>query len=1088
MTRPLYLEIKDSADQGDLGRTFVSVMGWGAPSAVPVRTQAAGEFWNGRVIANLKGFSVLLIDTDEMPETSVQRDVDKELFKQFAERITIFKSPSKTSWLWPRKRASGFLAAEKFEYATGTMPDYLAQKLAAISFKVSDHSRGITLGEVRDKVRGQFDTSAVTKKFYDDFKKQHESLTKQIVGLPESDAHSYSSLMLNRLMFIYFLQKKEFINGDPNYLRNCLDKVQRLNTDVKFYSFYKDLLKSLFFDGLNQQPHNFSNPKIAEILGDPPYINGGIFGANELEQQYADDIDIPDQAFEDIFNLFDSYRWHLDTSPTGNQNEINPEVIGYIFEQYINYTANGKRDKGAYYTPQDVCAFMAKSTIVPFLIEKLQNLGAKPEALLKISPQEFLNTEILHGWSHEKESWLDIPDVLQSTWHQSPSSWSTLDKAESDDSLCLPGESWVEVFHRRELATDLLVRLRDQEIGRSPSDYVTYPLNGILLLSEYLSQHASQDELTAFWIELSEVSIIDPTCGSGAFLFAAMEVLEDVYFALLDGMARLGLNQNSNTLLSLEKFGPVSLNLKYAVRKKIAIRNLYGTDLMPEAIETAKLRLFLSLAACLETAEDIEPLPDLDFNFKVANLVVGFYDQKDSWRISQDLFIQDSLLSLDKEIQVFKELHRSFVSNTASQHPDNFHELKRELQSASKRLREICDALYLESIGIEKSASQNWIAVNVPFHWFIEFPEIVEKGGFDIVLGNPPYIKKSDMSTQARATIQGYKTDDCPDFYSICYERSIQLLHPQGRHCMIVMISLSCGSKFASLRSVIDGHNGSEWWSTYGSRPDSLFNGIDVRNTILNLAPGSQKFSSAHRLYNKVTRAYLFNALEYAAIDRSGGDIPNRGGIGSGLVSFVNSSVRPVKQLSSDKLFTMKSIGYWYPVLPYPTPKLDEHLNPIQERHDRLIPIHLQEGEERDLAISLLAGKASFFWWLSTSNNMDNTATYASEMLPLIAKIEASPLLLSASKKVLTDSEDNYFALKYQQKHTVNVRWINCRESTDAFEEELFRLLGLEGEWRNLNIWYRQTLYCVSDDSGGKHLSWDNASKLIDWYKLNFSS
>jgi type I restriction-modification system DNA methylase subunit len=1065
-------------------------MGWGAPTGGSVRTQAVGQFWQGKLIANLKGFNVILLELDEMPDTSVQREVDKAFFKQFAERITIFQTPTLTSWLWPRKRSSGFLAAEKYEHATGSIPDYLSQKLAAISFTVSDHTRGITLGQVRDKVRGQFDTSAVTKKFYEDFKTQHEALTSQIQGLPETQAHSYSSLLLNRLMFIYFLQKKEFINNDANYLRTCLEQLQKLNTDVKFYSFYKDLLRTLFFDGLNRQPHEFTDPKIAEILGDPPYINGGIFGASEIEQTF--EIEIPDKAFEDIFNLFDSYRWHLDTSPTGNSNEINPEVIGYIFEQYINYTADGKKDKGAYYTPKDVCGYMARSTIIPHLLGTLGQIDSGLHDLVKLSAKDFITSDMLHGWDSSKQNWSLLPDELLRCWNDDPAQWAFLDELEFDADVNLPGETWVETLHRRERVDRLLGDLSSGAIGQHADDFVTYPLEGLGLLDTYLRHHAGDVVLNEFWITLEKLKLIDPTCGSGAFLFGAMEVLEDVYSALLAGVKRTGTDLGNLSNFNIEMTAPTQSNERYFIRKAIAIHNLYGTDIMPDAIETAKLRLFLSLVACLETKEQLEPLPDLDFNLKVANLVVGFYDADDSARISQDLWIRSSLDDLKPQIEQFKLLHSSFNELSKSASHTNIHLAKKEVKEASRVLRNLCNEIYRQSIDSEMSI-EDWVEANTPFHWFIEFPEIIENGGFDIVIGNPPYIRKSKLSLEIQSTLIGYETfrdkNPCPDFYAVCYERSLQILKPSGRHSMIVMLSLACGEKFAPLRNLIAQRGASEWWSTFGRLPDGLFAGARVRNTILTLSKGKQQFSTSHNIFTKQGRGHLLTTLNYTPVPRHAGECPNRGGIAHNIVDRINKSWRvpspvegPVKSV-----YTLRTASYWYPILPSKVPIIDDDLVPRKEKHEGLLEIVLRNFAESSLGLVLLGSKLSYLFFSSTSDDLNCGPQYGEKVLGLLSELtdieEVSgfvPLVTSAAK-------DNYFATKNDGKLYLNIRWSSLRAHTDLFEKALLGQIGLEQDRRALNIWYRQTMRSGGDGPKSIPVSADKAKEYIDWYRKNIN-
>ena len=77
------------------------------------------------------------------------------------------------------------------------------------------------------------------------------------------------------------------------------------------------------------------------------------------------EIHIPDEAFAQIFNFFDAYQWHLDDRPLRNDNEINPDVLGYIFEKYIN-----QKQMGAYYTKEDITGYISRNTVIPFLFDQ----------------------------------------------------------------------------------------------------------------------------------------------------------------------------------------------------------------------------------------------------------------------------------------------------------------------------------------------------------------------------------------------------------------------------------------------------------------------------------------------------------------------------------------------------------------------------------------------------------------------------------------------------------------------------------------------------------------------------------------------
>ena len=136
--------------------------------------------------------------------------------------------------------------------------------------------------------------------------------------------------MLNRLMFIYFIQRKHFLDNDPNYLRNKLSEVKKSLGENKYFSFYKSFLLTLFHKGLGSPERN---PESDKLLGKIPYLNGGLFDVHQLEVKY-ETIDIPDKAFESIFEFFDQYEWHLDSRVKAKGNEINPEFRIYLREIY----------------------------------------------------------------------------------------------------------------------------------------------------------------------------------------------------------------------------------------------------------------------------------------------------------------------------------------------------------------------------------------------------------------------------------------------------------------------------------------------------------------------------------------------------------------------------------------------------------------------------------------------------------------------------------------------------------------------------------------------------------------------------------
>ena len=209
-----------------------------------------------------------------------------------------------------------------------------------------------------------FDVEKVTRRFYDRFKKGHQAFLCFIEGIGNlADREWYASLMLNRMMFIYFVQKRGFLDNNTNYLRDRLEKVRQRQGEGRFISFYRLFLLKLFHEGLGQ-PEADRAPELAELLGQVPYLNGGLFDVHDLERDNPE-IHIPDEAFAQIFDFFDAYQWHLDDRPLRKDNEINPDVLGYIFEKYIN-----QKQMGAYYTKEDITGYISRNTVIPFLFDQ----------------------------------------------------------------------------------------------------------------------------------------------------------------------------------------------------------------------------------------------------------------------------------------------------------------------------------------------------------------------------------------------------------------------------------------------------------------------------------------------------------------------------------------------------------------------------------------------------------------------------------------------------------------------------------------------------------------------------------------------
>jgi hypothetical protein len=351
----------------DLKRLFIEELGWDNASLPCQNIITDGESFTLSPLAQKRGVAVLRCSPDKegkIPSRAALLKIEKEAAKIVHEHLLIFADAGENAltWLWVSRVPGEPIRSRTHTWHKGQSTESLRQKLGQIVWSL-EQEEAITLTDVITGLRKAFDRDRVTKQFYDKFKKQHDDFSEFIKGLSETaDKEWYSSLTLNRLMFVYFIQKKGFLDGDENYLANRLKTIQETVGKGKFHSFYRVFLRRLFHEGLGK-PKAKRDRALTNLIGDIPYLNGGLFALHELEESHPD-IDVSDEAFERLFRFFDEWDWHLDNRPLRSGKEINPDVLGYIFEKYIN-----QKQMGAYYTKEDITGYISKNTVIPHLLE-----------------------------------------------------------------------------------------------------------------------------------------------------------------------------------------------------------------------------------------------------------------------------------------------------------------------------------------------------------------------------------------------------------------------------------------------------------------------------------------------------------------------------------------------------------------------------------------------------------------------------------------------------------------------------------------------------------------------------------------------
>lgn len=1041
-------EIWALLDANDLTRLFER-LGWDRPSKLLGAVDVPETGLRAEMVAAKLGVGVWRVDSPTIPPRPAQHRVARVLSQHTTEHLIVFVSDDGHLWLWPEQRASGVgyrLVAHR--HTRGRRNHDLLQRLADTEFKLEDDD-SLTVLHVLERVRRSFNVERVTKRFYGEFKKHHDRLTDQIEGIEGADDRGwYASVLLNRLMFVYFVQRKGFLDNDSEYLRTRLSLVrQRYDADEPC-AFFGRFLLPFFHQALGLPPteRTYDDAAIEQIIGTVPYVNGGIFEPHPLE--ICNSIVIADTALEEVLDFFDAYRWQLDERPTGKPDEINPDVLGYIFEQHIN-----QKQQGAYYTKADVTGYMSEVTILPVLVDRLLEAGLdSPLVLLSADPDRYLPESLRHGIDRA------LPDGL-----------TPGDRA--DPSYGLPGETWSEVLDRHAHYARLRRRLEDQSV-ETVNEAVTANVALRPLLADYLRMGNAHETQLAF-DALRRLTVCDPTCGSGAFLFAALDLLDEMYQAVLDRAFELDLEGHGTLAFRDEAWK--HRNERYWALKTICLNNLYGVDLMPEAAEIARLRLFLKLAAQIDDVEDLEPLPDLDLNIKWGNLLVGIADLADAdSRFGHDAIAQRSIPDISERVKAVSHMFPNFIAAQASTGDrGRASELKAEMLTALDDMRSELDEM-LHTARAEHHDLNSWVDSHVPFHWFIEFPSIFTKGGFDAIIGNPPYISAKKITDYRW---QGFRTGACPDIYAPCVERSSGLLTSKGRFSMILPHSVSFSGRFQVLRNLLRLRFPEAWASSYARIPAGLFtNDTRVRNTIfVGRADGARdrgRFGVMHttrcRRWISEYRPHLFETTRYTTPEPS---------LASEFWPFVDSTelatvfARLVQecgagigQLTMPRNGTarlgFKTNAYnWLSVFADEPPAEDQFGRPTPQTE--ISWLNFPTEPLRDLALICLAGKWAYAWWVTYGDDFHVTKRLLESFpvnLQKLAKSSQAVRLLELATELQTEMSNHVVYKLNAGKRIGNYDLNACRHLTDEADQLLADFWNTHDKLPAVNLLQHQTI------------------------------
>jgi len=693
------------------------------------RAGSGGEF--GVAYCRLKGDS-LLVGQERRVISQLQGK------NNFTRGLFVFSNEDKTRWHFVNVRHEAGEDRRSLQRRITVGPE---ERLRTASERIAKMRLGtgaarMSALEIQNVHNDAFDVEQVTKKFFDDYTEVYFDLQDDLIEQTGDRrwAHDYSLQFVNRMMFLYFVQRKRWLGDDPEFMKGFWN-AYRLS-DEAADTFFDDWLKVLFFESFNGRfhgGHRHFPAEIRSVLATAPYLNGGLFTENELDQRHS--FEISDYRFEKVLNLLEHYNFTIsEDSPLDQEVAVDPEMIGKVYESLVNVEENAADERsaaGIFYTPRTEIDLMCRLTVVDHLAN---HLGESRKNLLY---------EVVFAIEPE-------------------------DKDAADRQVAEEG-FWPELDSR-----------------------------------------------------LREITVVDPACGSGSFLVGMLQVLDD----LQERAAR-----------QLER-----VEDSYDRRKRIIGQSLYGVDVMDWAVRVAELRLWLSLIvdAGFDREElhlrDEPLLPHFTFKLRPGDGLVQEVGGINLGHMRSDLATSQALR---RKITTLKNEKLKFYNNDPDRRFTTADQLRQEerrlfLEILDTRRQEIGNKiadlnhrianpreelqldgmaesknrqLDLQTAALEAEVDQLQDELDrttrarqairpdtpVPFVWDIAFVEVFEgeDRGFDIVVGNPPYVEQTKIADPRLAPEEVTTTNKkkykekwvCP----VCTD-SLPLSHSTSSHSSFLVL------------------------------------------------------------------------------------------------------------------------------------------------------------------------------------------------------------------------------------------------------------------------------------------------------------
>lgn len=604
--------------------------------------------------------------------------------------------------------------------------------------------------------------------------------------------------LITRLIFVWFLKEKNLV-PDELFNKKELDKILDYK-DKTGSTYYKAILQNLFFATLNTEmnkdvkdknkisrtfvkrnagvPHYFrynrfikekEQDRFSKLMDNIPFLNGGLFEC--LDKRFKDNskdifidgfsqhrdnetiVKVPDYLFfsdaprnidlnntfhtkgkkyevRGLIDILSRYKFTIEeNTPVEEEVALDPELLGKVFENLLaSYNeeteTTARKLTGSFYTPREIVNYMVDESLITYLCNSLLKDDDENLPAGRHGKREDLNARLHHLFSYTAEE-------PQFTEAEKKELIDAIDTCKILDPACGSGAFPMGILHKLVFILSKIdpnnKKWKQKQQDKAKRDKV---------LAEQMEDDKNRE---------STLKEIDKR-------------IEDIEKAF---------NQNNH-------------ELDFA-RKLYLIENcIYGVDKQPVAIQISKLRFFIALIVDQKTENynepnrGIRPLPNLETRFVAADTLVGLENKVQLTLIDPNLEKQID----EKEAEIHDVRERHFRARTP--------ETKDKYRTKDEILRGELAKL-LEQAGLFSPTNAKRIAYWNPYDqnkaadFFFKDWMFSLKEGFDIVIGNPPYIEHKKLKAISGALKEQYETySGTADIYVYFYEKGIKLLAENG--------------------------------------------------------------------------------------------------------------------------------------------------------------------------------------------------------------------------------------------------------------------------------------------------------------------